>query len=299
MTLAIDHRLLLSDPIVIGGLAVYAVLDQQAPDRPEGDFLSLEEGLKAETLHVEELNEGGSVPYLRVKNEGGEDVLLLAGEVVTGGKQDRVIIEDVVVAAGTEQSVKVNCVEHGRWSRGRGSHFGYGGKAESSLVRKLARKSQRETWDEVARLNAQQGTDNATGTYRASLEKEDHGEVTEKLEQQLASLDKVVGVVLSLDGELQGAELFDHPRLFEKSRRHLLDSFVREAAGLKVLDKPVRAPSIEDTATWVRAARDEAREVETARSAASEETRYEAEHTQTFTTRSKGRALRTRILKKD
>ena len=42
--------------------------------------------------------------------------LVLAGEVVIGGKQDRVLTEDIVLAASETQQVAVNCVEQGRWA---------------------------------------------------------------------------------------------------------------------------------------------------------------------------------------
>ena len=297
MTIAIDQNLLLAEPITVGGLAIYALLDAKAPERPEGDFRSLEEAFEARAFTVEEVDSGGSVPHLLVRNHGDQPVLLLAGEVVTGGKQDRVIIEDVVIQPGTEHRIKVNCVEHGRWSVGGGS-FGYGGHAESVLLRKLAANSQSETWAEVARLNALHGAKTSTGSYRASME-EQRVELTDRLETELDKLEKVVGLVLSLDGELQSAELYGHPTLFSKTRRSLLNSYVREADGMDILEgEHPPAPSPEEAASWVR----KAREVpETGRAAApsSVQTRHEGDRTDLFSCVSEsGVALRTRIQKK-
>ena len=43
-------------------------------------------------------------------------MFLLAGEVILGGKQDRIIGQNTIIAANTTQSVPVFCVEHGRWT---------------------------------------------------------------------------------------------------------------------------------------------------------------------------------------
>ena len=55
-------------------------------------------------------------------NRGKRPVLLLAGELVSGGKQDRIIAKDRIVAPGADPlPLDVFCVEHGRWSSGSNS----------------------------------------------------------------------------------------------------------------------------------------------------------------------------------
>ena len=79
-------------------------------------FLLLEEGLQIATLRVEELNEDGSVPELRVVNEGTLPVLILEGDELVGAKQNRVVNSSVLVAADSTLVLPVSCVERGRWS---------------------------------------------------------------------------------------------------------------------------------------------------------------------------------------
>ncbi len=60
---------------------------------------------------------GPQVNRLVLVNRGKRPLLLLAGEVVSGGKQDRVIAKDRIVPPGAEPlPLDVFCVEHGRWS---------------------------------------------------------------------------------------------------------------------------------------------------------------------------------------
>jgi hypothetical protein len=62
---------------------------------------------------------GAQVNQLVLINRGKKPLLLLAGEVVSGGKQDRIIAKDRIVAVGAEPlPLDVFCVEHGRWTDG-------------------------------------------------------------------------------------------------------------------------------------------------------------------------------------
>jgi ARG/rhodanese/phosphatase superfamily protein len=62
-------------------------------------------------------NSGPQVNQLVLVNRGKRPLLLLAGEVVSGGKQDRVIAKDRIVPPGADPlPLDVFCVEHGRWT---------------------------------------------------------------------------------------------------------------------------------------------------------------------------------------
>jgi len=60
---------------------------------------------------------GPQVNRLVLVNRGKRPLVLLAGEVVSGGKQDRVIAKDRIVPPGADPlPLDVFCVEHGRWT---------------------------------------------------------------------------------------------------------------------------------------------------------------------------------------
>jgi hypothetical protein len=62
---------------------------------------------------------GASVNQLVLINRGSKPIILLAGELISGGKQDRIIGKDRIVPPGAEPlPLDVFCVEHGRWSSG-------------------------------------------------------------------------------------------------------------------------------------------------------------------------------------
>src|SRR5690242_8314817 len=70
------------------------------------------------------IHDGAQVNQLMLVNNSKRPLLLLAGEVVSGGKQDRVIGKDRIVPAESDPiDLSVFCVEHGRWVASS-EHFG-------------------------------------------------------------------------------------------------------------------------------------------------------------------------------
>jgi hypothetical protein len=60
-----------------------------------------------------------------------------AGEIIFGGRQDRMIIRDTILnPSEKDQYVPVMCVEEGRWSE-KEKKFGYGNYANSDLRKVL------------------------------------------------------------------------------------------------------------------------------------------------------------------
>ena len=130
-----DWRLL--DPITYENLTVFPVVASN--DRDTSAFLTLDEGLATGEVAIREQGSegmarnrdgrdgvirpayptGASVNQLVLINRGKRPLLLLAGELVSGGKQDRIIGKDRLVPVGADPlPLDVFCVEHGRWSAG-------------------------------------------------------------------------------------------------------------------------------------------------------------------------------------
>ncbi len=94
-------------------LSMYPLI---CPDNIELDYLLLDEALAGSVLDIVEVNQGGSVPDLKVVNKAGKMVLLLDGEELVGAKQNRIINTTILIAANSTTTIPVSCVEQGRWS---------------------------------------------------------------------------------------------------------------------------------------------------------------------------------------
>ena len=153
-----------------------------------GQFLTLDEGFRSGEVVVTEYgnvrglvrgqsgppvqHDGAEVNRLVLINNSKRPLLLLAGEIVAGGKQDRVIGKDRIVPAESDPvDLNVFCVEPGRWVASStnfgasGTTYGSAGKtavgrsagtaggtlmAQPSVRAKaMADKDQGQVWAEV------------------------------------------------------------------------------------------------------------------------------------------------------
>ena len=111
----LDARRTLGTPHAFHNLTVLPIYDPAA--RFTNACVTLDEGLKAKTVSVQESKEGGAVNTLYVTNRSDKPLYLMAGEVVLGGQQDRCVGQDRLVEAGAKRvPITVFCVEHGRWN---------------------------------------------------------------------------------------------------------------------------------------------------------------------------------------
>src|SRR6202040_1682578 len=103
-------------------------------------------------IAVPQYDTGASVNQLVLINRSKRPLLLLAGELVSGGKQDRIIGKDRIVPVGAEPlPLDVFCVEHGRWT-GSSSQFTAAKTIVHPSVREQAAVDQKQTevWAAVA-----------------------------------------------------------------------------------------------------------------------------------------------------
>jgi hypothetical protein len=164
-----DYKLLA--PISHGDLTIFPVVSSIAHDTAQ--FLTLDEGIRSGEVQVMERgNIGGMVrpmPYGRpytdsaqvnqlvLVNSSKRPLILLAGEVVTGGKQDRVVGKDRIVPAESDPiELSVFCVEHGRWVGANGKFDTHESIMAQPSVRKraMADADQSKVWEAVSSAKA-------------------------------------------------------------------------------------------------------------------------------------------------
>src|ERR1700688_1323700 len=160
-----EWRLL--EPVTYENLSIFPVVSASSYDTSY--FLTLDEGLASGEVQVREqglegmvrnrdgvirpsYSNGASVNQLVLINRSKRPLLLLAGELVSGGKQDRIIGKDRIVPVGAEPlPLDVFCVEHGRWT-GSSSQFTAAKAIVHPSVREQAAVEQKQTevWAAVA-----------------------------------------------------------------------------------------------------------------------------------------------------
>src|SRR5438477_35726 len=244
------------DPIRHGNLTIFPVVTSSSHDTHA--FLTLDEGLRSGDVIVSESgnvsplvrprrrdgvwrerhSDGAQVNQLVLVNNSKKPLLLLAGEIVTGGKQDRIIGKDRLVPAESDPiDLSVFCVEPGRWVAASGNYnfkapvamgAAMGGMVQPSVRSKaMADKDQAKVWSEVQTSKRAMAADLApsvsetvevTSSYAGAIQNE---QVQHKLESVAAPVQQeyqsvirqlrdrnAVGVVVAVNGEIIWADVF-------------------------------------------------------------------------------------------
>jgi hypothetical protein len=199
-----------------------------------------------------------TVNTLRVVNKGVLPVLILDGEEVVGGLQNRVVNTTLLVPAETAFDLPVSCIEHGRWQQSD-TRFHAGEAVHPALRRqKLAQVTaslhtteapladQDAIWSEVDARHHTMGTSSATAALRDAYVQRGND-----LDHILSGLafpsDGPVGVVALFEGRAECADLFDRPETLRVYWNRLVRSYALEA-----LDRRPGKPSVDSAARLLR-----------------------------------------------
>ena len=179
----------------------------------------------------------GTVNSLFIENISSDTVMILAGEVVKGGKQDRVIAQDFLLYPKSgKKDVAVFCVEHGRWSTDDKT-FSFNATSTISCpsVRKAAAvdKEQGKVWDNVANVTSKNKASTSTGTYNALEKSASYNKELEAYLKHFGNLfagdPSVIGVVAATGDSIIGCDMFASNQMFKKYYGNLLNSYSTEA----------------------------------------------------------------------
>lgn len=205
-----------------------------------GQYTNLKDALAKKKIRITEKEGGGEsadVNSLYAQNTSNDTLFLMAGEVIQGGKQDRVIGEDVVIPPGNRKvQVPVFCVEHGRWSaKGDGNQFNGYYSVSGLSVRKAVEvdKNQSKVWEKVADVNVKNNVSTRTDAYTALASSTNYTKIEKEyldvLQPKLAAEKDVIGVIIATGNKVIGCEIFATEQLFRKSADNLLRSYIHEA----------------------------------------------------------------------
>jgi hypothetical protein len=280
-----DYKVLA--PISHGDLTIYPVVASKVHDT--SDFLTLDEGIRSGEVVVTEVGNihplirrrttvippqgsGGVVNRLVLVNNSKHPLILLAGEIVTGGKQDRVVGKDRIVPAESDPiDLAVFCVEHGRWVASSEKFDTHAYVMAQPSVRKeaMVANNQQKVWDEVgnsnrnmaanAQANLSRGAsqtvevqgsapmielrklENTTSYAKTRENKTIQQQVDDIVQPMQKSYESVikqlreqnaVGVVVAVKGRIIWADIFASNGLLSKYWPKLLQSYAAEALSM-------------------------------------------------------------------
>jgi hypothetical protein len=227
------------------------------------EYVLSDEALRAGSVTVQEVSEGGSVPELLVENSGDTRVLFLEGEELVGAKQNRILNTSVLLPARSKTKVPVSCVERRRWAY-QSRQFGSSGRHSSSKLRHMLKTTvsesllegtghcsdQGKVWEEVDKQQALMRVSSPTAamadTFAGYQQQIDEGA------SKLLYPEGAVGAAVALGDKVVALDLFDKPATCQKVWQRLLSGFILDALAQTAEAGPVTQPAVEETLAAMR-----------------------------------------------
>lgn len=206
------------------------------------DYLTLEEAWHAGSVEIQEAGRG-TVPELLVINHAEKDLLLIGGEELLGGLQNRAVNVSILVAARSSLNIPVSCTERGRWHAGQteARMQGASGHFSSVQVRQILNRSVGESleargsyhsdqpgiWESIGDTLSDFGITSHTSAHSDIFE-EKAGDIEEYL-GCFRSCGDQAGMVAQIHGAIASLDLFGRADTFARVFPKLLRSYALEA----------------------------------------------------------------------
>lgn len=201
--------------------------------------ISLKTALKTGLVTVQERGSTAieNVHWLSLINNSDKNIYITSGEVMAGGRQDRMVTKDTLIKARRGRvDLPVMCVEEGRWSE-KDKKFTYSKMANSHLRKVLDQtKSQVQVWREI---NNQLNLQNIQSKTLAYLAREKDKKYLLRIAAYVnffttkfsVADSSYVGFIAISGNTVLGSDIFITPNLFYGQFSSLLPGYIDEAIG--------------------------------------------------------------------
>ena len=258
----------ISGPYTHKNLSIFLIHGKSTVDAD--NILTLDEAIERKAIVVYET---GDVNELEVENVSEKPVFIQSGDIVKGGRQDRVLQFDVVIQPKSgRMSIAAFCVEQGRWS-GRGEEnvvaFSSSKKQLATKELKLAaklRSSQQEVWEEVASVqeklsrNVSRSVRSAESASSLQLTLEDE-EIEKRTRAYIDGISDLIrnkkdilGFAFAINGEMNSADIYGSSVLHQKLWPKMLEACATEALAELNEEESIRGVSVENVIAWLEEA---------------------------------------------
>lgn len=210
-----------------------------------GKYMSLFDALSKNKVRITEKTNGGTVNTLIVENLSTDTIIIISGDLVKGGKQDRIIQKDVLLEPKSgKKNLPVYCVESGRWQeenrQSRSISYTapavfneYKEKGAVGLRKVVAKEEdQQKVWDKVEELNKTNKTESSTKTYNAltnsATYKKDLDAYVSFFKNKFSD-PSIIGVIVVTGDKIIGCDMFATHDIFAAQFNSLLHSYASEA----------------------------------------------------------------------
>lgn len=223
-------RLVSNRPIGYKGLEVYLIksADYRILQRVVRNIITLNEAYRRGDIRISE-HSGGVVSKIRIDSYSSGYIFIMSGEILSGGRQTRTIVRDVLVPPRARNIVvDVYCIEEGRWEDTKQNFAPAEPMLDSSIRNQVQRKEgQSSVWSGVreqeSELSVSSETHDLLEVYKKRPEDSRLSSEITKMRRRLAS--NAIGMVAVKDGRIIGIEAFYSHSMFDRQFHKLFSSY--------------------------------------------------------------------------
>jgi hypothetical protein len=221
------------------------------PIRPKNGFgngaprvISLSQAMKQGLATITERGSASTenVHYLRINNHSDQTIFISSGEVVSGGRQDRIIAQDTLLEPnGRDQYVSAMCVEELRWSE-KERKFTYENFANPSLRKVLDEsKNQVLIWREITKQLDENKIASKSSAYLSRIADKKMMQLNDEyynfFKEKFKNTDSsIVGFVCMSGDKVIGSDIYASRDMFYNQLDPLLKGYCDQAV---YMGKPV------------------------------------------------------------
>jgi hypothetical protein len=231
------NSIVIAPPVAFENLVMFPLVLRDDVEPGAAGYRTLDYALSAGDVEITEVSEQGRVPELRFVNRGSSSVLIVDGEELIGAKQNRIVNLTILVAAHSELTIPVTCVEAGRWraksrkfaSAPRAQYSSGRAKRMSQVTRSIASEGrhgsdQAQVWSDIAEKSVRLRSSSPTGAMEAMFVQ--HARFIDACVDRCQPVERQAGALFAVDNAIVGFDLFDAPQTL----RALLPKLVRSVA---------------------------------------------------------------------
>jgi hypothetical protein len=221
------------------------------PIRPKNGFgngaprvISLSQAMKQGLATITERGSASTenVHYLRINNHSDQTIFISSGEVVSGGRQDRIIAQDTLLEPnGRDQYVSAMCVEELRWSE-KERKFTYENFANPALRKVLDEsKNQVLIWREITKQLDENKIPSKSSAYLSRIADKKMMQLNDEyynfFKEKFKNTDSsIVGFVCMSGDKVIGSDIYASRDMFYNQLDPLLKGYCDQAV---YMGKPV------------------------------------------------------------
>lgn len=206
-------------------------------DSAQMKYLTFDEALKKGLV----VYETGTVQNLDIVNNTGKKVLIMQGEYITGGKQNRMVSQSALISKGengTSVNIPVNCVQQHRWDQGAPNFHAKSPKRATRGVFYASAQGQHAVWDEVQAMASFHNVNSNTANFDDIFQQkqEDITDYMKNFSYEKGSVGVLVGT--NIGGRtLYSVDIFNKDKSMKKNFDKIIESYALEA-----LNRSSKAP---------------------------------------------------------